>query len=250
MARERKRKQSIFVGFYRLLSYKFFVPFSKRVTPSLFRISLLLAVLGLIMGLLYAPADYQQGNSFRIIYIHVPAAIFSTLVYLFMAVMSAIYLIWRIKIAVILARASAILGAYYTLVTLVTGAIWGQPTWGTWWEWDIRLTSQLILFFLYLGYIALDAAFDEREKADQMISLLSLIGVVMVPIIKFSVYYFESIHQTSTLFAKGGPSMPAVMLIPLLTMIAATFVFSFAYVGKKSVTLIYKERLQRHYMNN
>ncbi len=235
-------------SFYKILSYKFYIPFSKKTTPWLFTISAILLLIGVVWGLLFSPPDYQQGNSFRIIYIHVPAAIFSTLVYLFLALMSAIYLIWRIKLAAMLARATAVLGAFYTLITLVTGAIWGQPTWGTWWTWDIRLTSQLILFFFYLGYIALDQAFEDRETADQMTSIISLIGLIMVPIIKFSVYYFESIHQTSTIFASGGPAIPPSMFYPLLLTIFATFVFSFAYVGKKSLNLIYREQLQRHYM--
>lgn len=244
-----KRKRRTWLSFfYKYASYKYYLPLVTKVAPWAFVISAMLAVAGLVSGLAMAPPDYQQGNSFRIFYIHVPAAILSTAVYATMAILSGIYLIWRIKLFAIIARSLAILGAAFTLVSLVTGALWGAPAWGTWWVWDVRLTSQLILFFLYMGYIALDLAIEERERADKAISVLALVGLINVPIVKFSIYFSTSLHQGSTLFAKGGPSITSNMLYPALYMFGAYLFFSLGYVCLKSANLINKERLMKHYM--
>lgn len=251
MASEQKRRRKKrFPALRRLVSYKYFLPFANKLTPWLFSASAILGLIGLYYGLLASPEDYQQGNTVRIMYIHVPAAILSSAIYMSMAGLSASFLIFRIKLFPLIARSAAIVGAVYTLITLVTGAIWGAPTWGTWWVWDVRLTSVLILFFLYLGYIALDAAFEEREKANMAISLLAVIGVVIVPIIKASVYLFATLHQKSTIFAEGGPSLDPAMLRPLLFMMGAYITFTIGYILKKSTHLIYKEQLLQHYTRN
>ena len=230
--------------YYRLSTPKFFVPFADTVIPWIYSLSALLLCTGFFFGLLASPVDYQQGNTVRIMYIHVPAAMLSSGLYVFMAILSAIFFIWRIKLAVIIARSTAIVGAIMTLIVLTTGAIWGRPTWGTWWEWDMRLTSSLIMFFLYIGYIALDAAFEDRTKADRAISLLALIGIINVPLIKLSVYFFNTLHQKSTLFAAGKPSISTDMLIPLLIMIAAVAFFCMANIMRRAVNHILATRLE------
>lgn len=245
---KQRKKRGWVSFFYRYASYKYYTPLAVRVAPWAFLISAAFALLGLFTGLALAPADYQQGDSFRIFYIHVPAAMLSSAIYVTMASLCGIFLIWRIKLFVLLARSLAILGAVYTLISLVTGSIWGAPTWGTWWVWDVRLTAQLIQFFLYMGFIALDLAIEEREHADKAISVLILIGLVNVPIIKFSVYFTSTLHQGTTLFAKGGPSIPGNMLYPFLLMLGAYLFFTLAYLCVKSTQLIGREKLIKHYM--
>lgn len=236
-----------FMFFKRLISYKYFVALSKKIIPWAFILSAIFAVIGLYYGLFDSPKDYQQGDTVRILYIHVPAAILSSSLYMFMAFLSVMFLIFRIKLFPVIARATAVIGAVYTLITLVTGAIWGAPTWGTWWVWDVRLTSVLILFFLYLGYIGLDNAFEDREKGNMGISILAIIGVVIVPIIKASVYLFATLHQKSTIFASGGPSLDPAMLKPLVFMMIAYLLFTTGYILLKSTHLIYKEQLLQVY---
>ncbi|WP_286482009.1 heme ABC transporter permease CcmC [Ignatzschineria indica] len=243
----KESKKPRFIFFKRLISYKYFTRLAKRIIPWAFLLSAIFAVVGLYYGLFDSPVDYQQGDTVRIMYIHVPAAILSSGLYMFIAFMSVMYLIFRIKLFPVIARATAVLGAVYTLITLVTGAIWGAPTWGTWWVWDVRLTSVLILFFLYLGYIGLDSAFEDREKANMGISILAIIGVVIVPIIKASVYLFATLHQKSTLFASGGPSLDPAMFKPLMLMLIAYLLFTVGYILLKSTHLIYKEQLLQAY---
>ena len=176
---------------------------------------------GLYGGLVLAPADYQQGDSFRIIYLHVPSAWMYLFVYLIMAFSGAVSLIWRIKITDIIARASAPIGASFTFIALVTGAIWGKPMWGTYWVWDARLTSELILLFLYLGYIALQSAFDDKRIAARAGAILALIGVINIPIIHYSVEWWSTLHQGPTISKFDKPSIHLTMLIPLLLMVVA-----------------------------
>ena len=168
----------------------------------------LLAPIGLYWALVVAPADYQQGEAYRIMYIHVPAAWMSLFTYLVVAAASAAGLIWRHALAEVTARAAAPIGACFTAVALVTGSIWGKPMWGTWWVWDARLTSVLILFFLYLGYIALHDAFDDPARGARAASILALVGVVNLPIIKFSVDWWNTLHQPATVLRLGGPLSP------------------------------------------
>ena len=194
---------------------------SRSLSPWLAGGCALLFTWGLVGGLLLAPADYQQGDSFRIMYVHVPAAWMSMFVYMTMAAAGAVALIWKLKIAEIVARASAPLGAWFTVLALVTGSVWGKPMWGTWWVWDARLTSELILLFLYLGVIALHGALDDRRAAARAGAVLALIGVVNIPIIHYSVQWWSTLHQGPTVTQFAKPSIHIDMLMPLLVMISA-----------------------------
>jgi heme exporter protein C len=199
-----------------------------RLTPWFGWPALALIVTGLYGGLVLAPADYQQGDGFRILYVHAPSAWLSMFIYATMAAAAAIGLIWRIKLAHGVAAASAPVGAWFTFLALATGSIWGKPMWGTWWVWDARLTSELILLFLYLGLIALRAAIDDRERADRATAVLAIVGVVNLPIIHYSVYWWNTLHQGATITKLGKPSITGDMLWPLLVMLAG---FTLYYLG-------------------
>src|SRR5258708_16276199 len=173
---------------------------------------------GLYLGLFVAPPDYKQGEAVRIMFVHVPAAWMASFVYALIALASAVALVWRHPLADLAAREAAPLGAGFTLVCLVTGSLWGEPMWGTWWVWDARLTSVLALFFLYLGYIALVNAFDEPTRGARAGAILALVGIVNLPIIKFSVDWWNTLHQPASVFRLGGPTIAASMLWPLLIM--------------------------------
>jgi heme exporter protein C len=178
----------------------------------------LLIALSLYGGLVWAPPDYEMGDGFRIIYVHVPSAWMSLFTYTIMAVASAIGLIWRIKLAHAVAAATAVLGASFTFLALVTGSLWGKPMWGTWWVWDGRLTSELVLLFLFLGYIALRAAFDDTDRADRAGAVLAIVGIVNVPIIHYSVQWWATLHQGPTVTRLAAPAIDTRMLLPLLGM--------------------------------
>jgi len=180
---------------------------------------------GVIDGLGFAPPDYQQGDAFRIIYVHAPCAWLSLFAYTTMAVAGAIGLIWRIKMGHAVAAASAPIGASFTLGALVTGSLWGRPMWGTYWAWDPRLTSELILLFLYVGVMALRSAFDDANRGDRAAALLAIVGVVNVPIIHFSVVWWNSLHQGATVAKFGKSEMPGSMLWPLLAMLLGFMLF-------------------------
>ena len=192
----------------------------------------------------HAPADYQQGEAARIMYIHVPAAIMSSAVYGFLALMSASFLIWRHSLADVLAREAAPIGAIFTLITLATGMLWGKPTWGAYWVWDARLTSVLILELLYLGYIAVaSAGHDERNKVSA--AWIAVLGAINLPIIKFSVDWWNSLHQGDSLLKVGGPSIDASMLHPLLFMIAAFFALFLGLLLLQADTALKATKLRR-----
>jgi heme exporter protein C len=195
--------------------------FAGRLTPWLAVLCLLCLAAGLYLGLVVAPADYEQGDSYRIIYIHVPAAWMSMFVYMVMASSSAVFLIWRLKIADIVAVASAPIGAAFTAVALITGSFWGKPMWGTWWIWDARLTSELLLLFLYFGYLALRGALDSPQSASRAAAILAVVGVVNIPIIHFSVEWWNTLHQPASITKFDKPSMHISMLRPLLLMVLA-----------------------------
>lgn len=192
--------------------------------PGCFILCLAFLTYGLLGGLFWSPADYQQGEGYRIIYVHVPCAFLSLLIYGVIGFYSAIYLIWRVKVADIIAFCLAPLGAFFTLSALVTGAIWGKPMWGAWWIWDARLTSELILLFLYLGYIGLYNAIEQPKVAAKAGAILAIVGIINLPIIHYSVNWWSTLHQGSTLLKKGAPAIHPAMLYPLLSMILA---FSF-----------------------
>ena len=172
--------------------------------------------LGWIWGLLYAPQDAVQGNSYRIIFLHVPSVIFAELIYFFMAICALMHLVWRVKLAAYLIKAAAPIGAMITFLGLLSGSIWGIPTWGTWWQWDARITSTLILFIMYLGILTLHGSFSNKEKADRLMSILVVIGVINIPIIKKSVDWWSTLHQTASITVSGGSSIDPSMLYPLL----------------------------------
>ncbi len=195
--------------------------FAERLAPWLAILCVLTLAAGLYLGLVVAPADYEQGDSYRIIYIHVPAAWMSMFVYMVMATSSAVFLIWRLKIADIVAVASAPIGAAFTAVALLTGSFWGKPMWGTWWIWDARLTSELLLLFLYLGYLALRGALESPQSASKAAAILAIVGVVNIPIIHFSVEWWNTLHQPASITKFDKPSMHISMLRPLLLMVLA-----------------------------
>lgn len=195
-------------------------------------------VIGLYLGLWVAPADYEQGESYRIIYIHVPAAWMSMFVYVVMAASSAIFLIWRLKIADVAAMASAPIGAAFTAVALLTGSFWGKPMWGTWWIWDARLTSELLLLFLYLGYMALRGAMETAQSAARAAGILAVVGVVNIPIIHFSVEWWNTLHQPATITKLDKPSMHISMLKPLLIMVLSFQMLYFFNLMVRMRTLI------------
>ena len=203
-----------------------FTRFSATVLPWCARATLAVLLTGLYLALVVAPPDYQQGESVRIMYIQVPAAWMALSVYLFVAVASAIALVWRHPLAEIAAAASAPVGAAFTLVCLTTGSLWGRPMGGAWWVWDARLTSVLVLFFLYLGYIALVNGFDEPSRGAKAGAVLALVGVVNLPIIKFSVDWWNTLHQPASIIRLGRPTIDISMLVPLLVM-AAGFLLLF-----------------------
>ncbi|HEX2083541.1 MAG TPA: heme ABC transporter permease [Xanthomonadaceae bacterium] len=208
--------------FHQLGSPPIFDRFAARWAPWAYALGAAVMLVGLYLALFAVPADYQQGDSFRILYVHVPSAWMSMAVFALMALYAAIALIWRIKLCEILAMACAPSGAAFTLVTLLTGSIWGKPMWGTWWDWDPRLTTELVLLFLYLGVMGLYGAIDDRRNAARAAGLLAIVGVVLLPVIRYSVVWWNSLHQGQTIRLLGESSMDASMLPPLWWMVAGT----------------------------
>jgi heme exporter protein C len=205
----------------------------------------LLIVAGAYGGLVLAPPDYQQGDGFRIIYVHVPSAYLGMLAYMVMASAAAIGFVWRIKLAHAVAASAAPIGASFTFLALVTGAIWGKPMWGTYWQWgDARLVSELALLFLYLGFLALRSAFEDRDKADRMSAILAVVGIVNVPIIHYSVEWWATLHQGPTISKLGAPSISLSMLMPLLVMIIG---FTLCFAGLL-LSQLRAEILEREYL--
>jgi len=214
--------------FHQLASPPIFDRFAARWSRVAYLAALPLLALGLWQALLVVPADYQQGDSFRILFIHVPSAWMSLFVFALMALYAAIGLIWRIKICEILAMACAPIGAGFTVITLLTGSIWGRPMWGTWWDWDPRLTTELILLFLYMGVIGLYMAIEDRRTAARAAGLLALVGVALLPVIRYSVVWWDSLHQGQTIRLLGTSTLDASMQLPLWLMVIAT---KFWFIG-------------------
>lgn len=204
----------------------------------------LLSILGLYLGFFVAPTDWQQGNSYRIIFLHVPAAWMSMVIYLAMAFWAGIGLVMNTRLSSMMATALAPTGALFTVITLWTGALWGKPTWGAWWVWDARLTSELILLFLYIGFMALQASIDDARRADKAGAVLALVGVVNVPIIYFSVKWWNTLHQGASVSLGNAPSMEKTMLAGMLIMALAFWAYSIA-VALMRVRCIILER-ERH----
>ncbi|PID65735.1 MAG: heme ABC transporter permease [Gammaproteobacteria bacterium] len=198
--------------------------------PWCWGVALILLLVGVFWGLFIAPADYQQKDAYRIIFIHVPVSAMSMGVYVSMAVASVIYFVWHIKLAAYFCRSLAVLGTVFTALALFTGAVWGKPMWGTYWSWgDARLLSELILLFLYLGYIGLISAIEQERLADKIGSILLLVGVINIPVIHYSVVWWNSLHQGATVLKLGKPAISTEMLIPLLVCLAAFVFFSAGY---------------------
>jgi heme exporter protein C len=198
-----------------------FLRIASAVQPWMAWTTVLLGGAGLYLGLFNSPADYQQGNSVRIMYVHVPASWMAMFCYSSMAIAAAVGLIWKHPLADVAAKATAPIGACFAFLSLFTGSLWGKPMWGTWWVWDARLTSMLVLLFLYLGYIALVNAFDDPTRGTRASSILVLVGFINVPIIKFSVDWWNTLHQPASVIKMDGPSIDASMLWPLLLMAVA-----------------------------
>lgn len=207
--------------FHRFANPTRFQKLSKRIEPFALAVLVLSLGAGLYYALFSSPVDYQQGHTVRIMYIHVPSAWMALFCYTAMAMASAVALIWKHQLADVAAKATAPIGAGFTLLALVTGSLWGKPMWGTWWVWDARLTSVLVLFFLYLGYMALRDAFDDPARGAKSAAILSLVGVVNVPIIKFSVDWWNTLHQPASVMRMDGPTIHPDMLVPLLLMALA-----------------------------
>jgi heme exporter protein C len=229
--------------FYKLASPRYFYEFAGRWLPWLGGICLLLFAVGLYDGLLLAPPDYQQGESYRIMFVHVPSAWMSLFVYVFMAVNAAIGLIWRIKLSEIMASASAPIGAVFTFLALATGSLWGKPMWGTYWDWDARMTSELILLFLYLGFMALQAAIEEPRAANRASAILAVAGLVNIPIIHYSVEWWNTLHQGPTVTKLDNPSIHISMLTPLLVMaLAFKLYFAVTLLMRARTEILWRER--------
>ena len=229
--------------FHRLGSPPYIYRLAGRLTPWFGWCAAILLVGSLYDGLVIAPPDYQQGDGVRIMYVHVPCAWMSLMVYSTMAVAAATGLIWRIKVAHAVAASCAPIGASFTAVALVTGSLWGKPMWGTYWVWDPRLTSELLLLFLFLGYTGLRSAFDDLQRADRVSAVLAIVGVVNVPIVHFSVLWWNSLHQAPSVMHFGKPTMEASMLIPLLTaLLGFTLYFAAVLLVRVRAEVLRRER--------
>ena len=214
-----------------------------QAVPWFGALALLLGLAGLAIGLLIAPTDAQQGEAYRIIFVHVPAAWMSMVIYVAMAFWAGVGLVYNTRLASILAIALAPTGALMTFIALWTGALWGRPTWGAWWVWDARLTSELILLFLYIGYLSLHAAIEDTRRADRAAALLALVGVVNVPIIYFSVKWWNTLHQGASISLSKAPSVATPMLLGLLVMTLAFWMYCIAVVLVRArVIILERER--------
>ncbi|MBL1274156.1 MAG: heme exporter protein C [Marinobacter maritimus] len=232
--------------FHKLGSPKWFFGISTRFMPWLLAGGLLLLMSGVIWGLAFAPKDYLQGNSYRIIFIHVPTAFMAQSVYIMMASAALVTLVWRMKLADVFVKAVAPVGLILTFLALFTGAVWGKPTWGTWWIWDARLTSMLILLFLYGGVIALDRAINDEKSAARAVAVLVLVGVVNIPIIKYSVEWWNTLHQPATFKLTEKPSMPAEMWVPLLLSVLGLYlIFGWLACVRMQTEILSREQRTR-----
>ncbi len=223
---------------FRYAAPQAFYPLAGRIAQVAGWAAALLAALGLFIGFGIAPTDAQQGEAYRIIFVHVPAAWMSMFIYLVMAGWAAVGLVFNARLAFTLARALAPTGALMTFLALWTGALWGRPTWGTWWVWDARLTSELMLLFLYLGFLALHGAIEDARRADRAAALLALVGVVNVPIIYFSVVWWNTLHQGASVSLTRAPSMAATMLAGMLVMALAFWMYTLAVTLRRARLLV------------
>ena len=232
--------------FHRLGAPRSFFEMTGQWLPWLSAASLLTLGAGTAWALLFAPADYQQGESVRIMYVHVPTSILAQSSYMMMATAAAVFLIWRIKLADIALQCIAPIGASITALALITGSLWGKPMWGTWWVWDARLTSTLVLLFLFIGVMALRSAMENRQAAGRATAILAVVGVINLPIIKFSVNWWNTLHQSSSFTLTEKPAMPPEMWMPLLVMVIGFYLFLFValILGMRNEILRRESRTQ------
>lgn len=231
------------IRWFKYASPQTFFPLAGKMIPWFATAGVILTIVGLYIGFFAAPTDFQQGDAYRIIFLHVPAAWMSMFIYIVMAFWAGVGLAFNTRLSSMMASALAPTGALFTFLALWTGALWGRPTWGAWWVWDARLTSELILLFLYIGFMALQAAIDEPRRADKAGAVLALVGVVNVPIIYFSVQWWNTLHQGSSINMRAAPSMASIMLIGMLVMALAMWAYTIAVVlARVRCILLERER--------
>ena len=226
---------------------------TKKLQPCILFITIITLFLGLYFGLYDSPKDYQQGEAVRIMYVHVPSAWLATFLYFNLAISCVFYLVWKHPLANLVSSSIAPIGALFSALTLITGSLWGKPMWGTWWVWDARLTSMLVLFFFYLGYILLSNAFERKIDGSKTASVLAIVGLINLPIVKFSVDWWNTLHQPASIIKIGGPSIDDKMLLPLILMFFALSFFSLyliilnvktKLIEKKCEALLLKSNLE------
>jgi heme exporter protein C len=226
---------------------------TEKIQPYILLIAITTLISGLYFGLFDSPKDYQQGDAVRIMYVHVPSAWLASFLYFSLAISCLFYLVWKHPLADLVSSSIAPIGALFSALTLVTGSLWGKPMWGTWWVWDARLTSMLVLFFFYLGYILLSNAFERKIDGSKTASVLAIVGLINLPIVKFSVDWWHTLHQPASIIKIGGPSIDDKMLLPLILMIFALSFFSLyiiilnvktKLIEKKCEALLLKSNLE------
>ena len=226
---------------------------TEKIQPYILFITIIALISGLYFGLFDSPKDYQQGDAVRIMYVHVPSAWLASFLYFSLAISCVFYLVWKHPLADLVSSSIAPIGALFSALTLVTGSLWGKPMWGTWWVWDARLTSMLVLFFFYLGYILLSNAFERKIDGSKTASVLAIVGLINLPIVKFSVDWWHTLHQPASIIKIGGPSIDDKMLLPLILMIFALSFFSLymiilnvktKLIEKKCEALLLKSNLE------
>ena len=224
-----KLLDAIKVFYHKLGSYPWFYSISSKLLPISSILAFLFFVIGITWGIFYSPSDAIQGDIYRIIYMHVPAASVAQSIYFALAIAGFVYVVWKMKMAGLFIKAMAPIGASFTLLALISGAIWGQPTWGTWWVWDARLTSTLVLLLFYLAIIGLYSSFDNKKSADQAVSILAMVGAINLPIIKKSVDWWNTLHQPSSIRVFEESTISSEMLFPLLVCILAFYLIVFVF---------------------
>jgi len=237
---------AMWIWLHQLASPKYFYYRMGRVIPLLAIFALCLLVIGCMWGLVFAPPDYQQGDAFRIIYVHVPSAFMSMTLYVAMGFLALLLLIWRIKLAGVLLIICAQIGACMAFLALITGSLWGKPMWGTWWIWDARLTSELILLMLYAAILAMSGAYQNKEQSDKVVAILTLVGLIDLPIIHYSVYWWNTLHQGATFTWFAPPKIAPAMLYPLLINLLGFALFALLVIIMKTrYEILLRERRQR-----
>ena len=236
--------------FHQFASPKSYFAIANKFGKPVLAFFFLLYIGALVWGLFFTPPDVVQGDSYRIIYMHVPASFMAQILFVVMAITSAVFLIWKLKLAAYVSKSIAPIGAIVTFFALFSGSIWGIPTWGTWWQWDARITSTLILFIMYLGLISLHASFENKDKADKFFSVLVLIGVVNIPVIKKSVDWWSTLHQSASITLTSKPAIDPLMLYPLMFSIVSFIGLIFGLVILSSQNEILKREKYKSWVKN